>query len=439
VGSKPLYWSKRIRAWTLKDEATLLRLDKLQEPLPEGSRALEIVNEEGGAIAVGPCWPLSHWKRKYLPGYRPAQEGAKHFIKRHALPSRRLDKHEQDDLYSDVSDEMYGERDTGRISQDQYTALAKEVERRIRLRRKVQEGKAQQFLKRAYPEMRTKMAFHRRRCDQCGDVFSEEESVRYKCERGQCPSCLSRNTVPWGVQEGQAKDFLKGVWQQHVAQTPDGKLIAALQRYGFKRVPGRVPEDPREIWQVKRGTVTHTIQRGGPGTMWFYRRNTVPDYNFASGPINMLRALPRYVGVQESEEQLDFELPYSFKRGAAKRTIKALHQRTMQWKGRSGEVIDSGRKFRLLAGRHLVKAVYVWEEKEGLPRQWNNARLVLEISLPQGAGQYKSWFIQQNWASFSVLCHALRTWRNLEGADLYINGVPSGKIAYRNPRLVELG
>ena len=69
-------------------------------------------------------------------------------------------------------------------------------------------------------------------------------------------------------------------------------------------------------------------------------------------------------------------------------------------------------------------------------------RLIRIQKLEHGEGGIQvlfgnDWYWIDRFASFSVLKHALRNWRNLYGADLVINGEPAGKVGYRNPALVE--
>jgi hypothetical protein len=87
-----------------------------------------------------------------------------------------------------------------------------------------------------------------------------------------------------------------------------------------------------------------------------------------------------------------------------------------------------------LVGQYPAEGVYIWNIKGS--SGWSKGRIVVVLSLPQGYGNpRKEWPIQQNWASYEVLRDSLRTWRNLQGASLFINGVPAGKVGYRNPAL----
>lgn len=91
-----------------------------------------------------------------------------------------------------------------------------------------------------------------------------------------------------------------------------------------------------------------------------------------------------------------------------------------------GEVVSRSRNLagiRAYIGRNLVDRVKVYpaDNREG----------ILEIWFDNGN------YCQTRWASFSVLKSALRTWRNLYGANLEIEWNEAGKIGYRNPALIE--
>jgi hypothetical protein len=144
---------------------------------------------------------------------------------------------------------------------------------------------------------------------------------------------------------------------------------------------------------------------------------------------------------RESEEQMNlFNVPANFPPGSARKFINLIHKDQHNY--RTGEHIQRGARMRSLVGKYPAKAVYIWEmpnseadaRRLGMP--WREARIVIVLLISQGYGNPdKEWPIFQDWASFSVLKGALRSWRNLQGAQLFINGIPAGKISYRNPHL----
>lgn len=81
--------------------------------------------------------------------------------------------------------------------------------------------------------------------------------------------------------------------------TPDSQVRQALRGHGFKLVKRRRGKE--EVWQARRGSVIHTVNHGEEGSGWSYHRNTIPDYNFSTGPENMIRNLPRYVRNEAKE------------------------------------------------------------------------------------------------------------------------------------------
>ena len=143
--------------------------------------------------------------------------------------------------------------------------------------------------------------------------------------------------------------------------------------------------------------------------------------------------------VNEAEEQLPlFDPPVSFAPGTAKKFLAGLH------KGyRKGEEISSGRVFRRLVGRHARnKGVYLWSmpsdeqtaNRLGIP--WRESRIVVVLLINTGYGSPdQEWPIMQDWSCFDILKWSVRNWRNLQGSDLFINGVPAGKVSYSNPKL----
>lgn len=95
---------------------------------------------------------------------------------------------------------------------------------------------------------------------------------------------------------------------------------------------------------------------------------------------------------------------------------------------------------RRLMGKVLVDRVDIWKIPRGnwnihdpnrgdLPREAK-----IQIVYRQGNDR-KVW--NDSWCSYSVLKWALRNWRNLYGAPLFVDGEPAGKVDYRNPALAE--
>lgn len=95
-----------------------------------------------------------------------------------------------------------------------------------------------------------------------------------------------------GVYESESP---KGFFQAIRKPTGDALLRRELKQLGFKPVKLRREGNTEEVWQAKRGRVTHTVSQQDAGWGWRYKRNTVPDYNFGTGPENMARTLPRYL------------------------------------------------------------------------------------------------------------------------------------------------
>ena len=96
-----------------------------------------------------------------------------------------------------------------------------------------------------------------------------------------------------------------------------------------------------------------------------------------------------------------------------------------------------GAWLRTLCSRYPVDGVYIWDNKGPalrpadpvpLPRRYDG---ILQINF------HNYGLIRQEWASFGVLAGALLRWRNLEGAALWINGQPRGKVGRRHPQLKE--
>lgn len=78
----------------------------------------------------------------------------------------------------------------------------------------------------------------------------------------------------------------------------------------------------------------------------------------------------------------------------------------------------SGAYLRRLLGRYWAKNVYVWKQPGRFPR----GEGILQIDL-------NNWgLIRDEWASYDLLLDRLKTWRNLQGVPLWINGKPAGKV-----------
>lgn len=95
--------------------------------------------------------------------------------------------------------------------------------------------------------------------------------------------------------------------------------------------------------------------------------------------------------------------------------------------GATGQSIEH-RQLRRKLSRELVRAVHVTEKQVG---QWSGGA-ELRIVFDRGPNQFLEF------ASLGVLAQALRQWRNLYGAQLYVAHKPAGKVEYSNPVLKEL-
>lgn len=96
----------------------------------------------------------------------------------------------------------------------------------------------------------------------------------------------------------------KAVFQQLPREpSQDDQLRQAMKKMGFGLVKSRRAPKDEEVWQLTHGRVVHTVDQQEEGGGWGYRRNTVPDYNFTTGPKNMLRNLPRYVNEVEDHDR----------------------------------------------------------------------------------------------------------------------------------------
>lgn len=101
---------------------------------------------------------------------------------------------------------------------------------------------------------------------------------------------------------------------------------------------------------------------------------------------------------------------------------------------------SSLRKMRRDVGKRFIKAVFISKNPDG------GGELVIRFAkrhVIPGAEDYYTMLRGQegplvyrvDFASYGVLKMAVRQWRNLEGAQLYVNRQPAGKVSYRNPAL----
>jgi hypothetical protein len=178
-----------------------------------------------------------------------------------------------------------------------------------------------------------------------------------------------------------------------------------------------------DIWS--RPEATHAIHRAlGEliGTGELEEGPSCGDWNYYRIPV-------RHVGVEEAEQMPLLNVPASFAPGTARKFIAGLPRGY-----RVGSKVSSGRSFRRLVGQFPNKGVYIWKQPGQFPRAEGVLVVVLMLPTAHGNGQ-SEWPVQQDWASFSHLADRLRTWRNLEGSNLFINGVPAGKVGFRNSNL----
>lgn len=241
-------------------------------------------------------------------------------------------------------------------------------------------------------------------------------------------------------EEGAAKDFLKSkpVVRCYVRRFSSAYILSSYWSnegwtYDKDRAvtlnlaeltPETIPDKANVIEIV--GADGEMIAAGAlsPDNLDYWKTRFVP------GHVAKLRGKlgpPRAIRNEGQEPTPLFpELRASFAPGTAKSFVKAQADTRYT----KGENIESGRSFRRLVGQYPAQGVYIWGKTH------SEGRIVVVLSMPQGFGNpRKEWPIQQNWASFDILAYSLRTWRNLQGADLFINGVPAGKVAYRNPAL----
>ena len=301
------YWSWLDKCWTWTKSASTTDLRNLEEPLPKGTKAIEIVGADGGTIAGG-APVLSYWKKRYIPGYQPES---------------------------------------------------------------FQKGSAADFIRAQRPSNLVRLSgmFHSPN-PRCGFVW------RYWSDKG------------WVKNEGDATIY-------------DLKDLDASTGHGLP---------------LGRETQVTFVDTGV----------------FISG-YDLEEIKRKYlVGYRtEAQEQLPLPLndPIKFRPGTAKKFIKGIK---LDLSPSSGEVIDNGRKFRRLLGKHRIKLVSIWP----LNGELGKGKLIVVLLLSQGFGNLdKERPVQQNWNCYDVLRHCLRSWRNLAGVALHINGIPRGYVSYRNPYL----
>lgn len=92
----------------------------------------------------------------------------------------------------------------------------------------------------------------------------------------------------------------------------------------------------------------------------------------------------------------------------------------------------SHRTIRRLIGRHVVERVEIWKGEN-----WRSDGNIKIVYKENGRADSPGVVWQDEWASYEVLKWALRNWRNLYGAPLFVNGQEAGVVSYRNPALAE--
>ncbi|MGV0949243.1 MAG: 2'-5' RNA ligase family protein [Azonexus sp.] len=102
----------------------------------------------------------------------------------------------------------------------------------------------------------------------------------------------------------------------------------------------------------------------------------------------------------------------------------------------------SHRTIRRIIGGHIVDKVEIWrgnddpnrpEYPRNPPRE-GNIRITYRSS-GRADSPRETW--EDGWCSYGVLKWALRNWRNLYGATLFVDGQEAGTVSYRNPALAE--
>lgn len=76
---------------------------------------------------------------------------------------------------------------------------------------------------------------------------------------------------------------------------------------------------------------------------------------------------------------------------------------------------------RRYVGKHIIKMM-------AIDRQLPSSAGTLLILFDNGSS------FQTNFASHNILCDFVRRWRNVYGAPLLLDGLPSGKVSKDNPR-----
>ena len=92
----------------------------------------------------------------------------------------------------------------------------------------------------------------------------------------------------------------------------------------------------------------------------------------------------------------------------------------------------SHRTIRRLVGQHVVERVEIWKGDN-----WRSDGNIKIVYKENGRADSPGVVWQDEWASYEVLKWALRNWRNLYGAPLFVNGQEAGVVGYRNPALAE--
>lgn len=92
----------------------------------------------------------------------------------------------------------------------------------------------------------------------------------------------------------------------------------------------------------------------------------------------------------------------------------------------------SHRTIRRVIGQHRVERVEIWKGDNW--RADGNIKIVYKEN---GRADSPGVVWQDEWASYDVLKWALRNWRNLYGAPLFVSDQEAGVVGYRNPALAE--
>jgi hypothetical protein len=239
------------------------------------------------------------------------------------------------------------------------------------------------------------------------------------------------------IAEGKARSFITGTLGSMSIDeflTAKGFIQAAyLPDYYAKYGNGSRPEGPHHAGDYKVSVVLYrpeqkacvVISRWNEEQQdWF-----APELQVKFISFDQLKS--KINNLTESSDQLSlFNADATYSPGTVKKFLASLGG-----KYRSGTLIDNGARFRKLAGHHRNDGVYIWTSKSR-NNNWTLGTIVIVLLVSQGFGRAdREWPIMQIWQSFDLLKNSLRTWRNLRGSKLFINGVPSGKVEYRNPEL----